>query len=195
MITYSLQTACLSLATISQVMTFYDRTEVEHFRQQKALSFRRNKDAPLRGDAVKGMTYFPITPAFVFEARLELIQAAKRVWFAMSRGEAEPYFPHALAEFFYQEKPYYLTLYRPDGSEDVTRLFLPFTDLSNAQETYKAGRYLEVSPEGSNARLDFNFAYNPYCAYAEQFRCPIPPKENRLPFAVLAGEKNYQASL
>ncbi len=174
-------------------MTFYDRAEVEHFRQQKALSFRRNKHAPLRGDEVNGMTYFPITVVFVFEARLELIEGAKRVWFAMSRGEAEAYFPYALAEFRYQETPYFLTLYRPDGSEDASRLFLPFTDLSNGQETYEAGRYLEVSPEGGKARLDFNFAYNPYCAYSEQFRCPLPPKENKLDFAVSAGEKKYQA--
>ncbi|MCA9838922.1 MAG: DUF1684 domain-containing protein [Trueperaceae bacterium] len=171
----------------------YDQTEVEHFRQQKALFFRRNKNAPLRGDAVEGMNYFPISTEFVFEAKLEPLQTAQRVWFAMSRGEAEAYIPEALAHFDYAGNTYTLVLYRPDGSDDSSRLFMPFTDSSNGQETYPAGRYLEVVPERETARLDFNFAYNPYCAYSEQFRCPIPPKENRLDFAVQAGEKSYQA--
>lgn len=176
-------------------MDLYDRTEVERFRQQKARFFRRNKHAPLRGDAVNAMSYFPISAEFVFRAALERFEAPKRIWFAMSRGEAEAYFPFAQASFSYKEKTYGLTLFIPDGSTDSRRLFLPFADLSNAHESYAGGRYLEVSPEDDSAILDFNFAYNPYCAYAEQFRCPLVPKENRLDFAVYAGEKTYPGSL
>jgi uncharacterized protein (DUF1684 family) len=73
----------------------------------------------------------------------------------------------------------------------VTELFIPFRDATSGGETYGAGRYLDLEPEddGSYA-LDFNLAYNPWCAYAPQYSCPLPPRENWLPFAIAAGEKN-----
>ncbi len=72
-------------------------------------------------------------------------------------------------------------------------LFLPFTDLTNSKETYGAGRYIEVkSGNGNTITIDFNKAYNPYCAYNEAYSCPIPPKENRMAIGILAGEKTYK---
>jgi hypothetical protein len=73
-------------------------------------------------------------------------------------------------------------------------LFLPFTDLTNGEESYGGGRYLdlEISKLKNNSILiDFNKAYNPYCAYASGYNCPVPPRENNLPIAIRAGEKVY----
>lgn len=69
-------------------------------------------------------------------------------------------------------------------------LFLPFTDLTNGEETYGGGRYLDLEgPLGRAVQLDFNRAYNPYCAYGGRYSCPIPPKENHLPVRIAAGVK------
>ena len=73
-------------------------------------------------------------------------------------------------------------------------LFVPFKDLTNAGETYGGGRYLDFRMkdiEGSDCVLDFNKAYNPYCAYSEGYNCPIPPRENHLEAKVEAGEMNF----
>jgi uncharacterized protein (DUF1684 family) len=74
-------------------------------------------------------------------------------------------------------------------------LFLPFTDISSGEETYAAGRYIDISTEDivdNKVILDFNKAYNPYCAYVSgKYNCPIPPKENQLAVAIHAGEKIF----
>ncbi len=91
-----------------------------------------------------------------------------------------------------------LTLYQsPALSSSATYrnyLFLPFTDATTGSSTYGAGRYIDVQTTDiirDTYRLDFNKAYNPYCAYAEGYNCPLPPPENKLPMAVTAGEKHY----
>jgi uncharacterized protein len=74
-------------------------------------------------------------------------------------------------------------------------LFIPFADITTGEETYSSGRYLDFSINDIvNDRLviDFNKAYNPYCAYVSgKYNCPIPPRENFLPVAILAGEKTF----
>jgi uncharacterized protein len=76
---------------------------------------------------------------------------------------------------------------------DRGSLFIPFQDASAGQETYELGRYLEPQgrPDGT-LEVDFNYAYNPFCAYSEGWSCPIPPEENRLPVAIAAGEKAFK---
>jgi hypothetical protein len=81
-------------------------------------------------------------------------------------------------------------------ANDATRdyLFVGFTDATSALDTYGAGRYIDCTIgdiHGNTMVLDFNKAYNPYCAYSTGYNCPIPPRENDLPVAILAGEKNY----
>lgn len=77
-------------------------------------------------------------------------------------------------------------------------LFLPFKDVSNGSATYGGGRYLEMSKfdidPDNEVLLDFNFAYNPWCAYGDGFNCPVPPAENHLPIEISAGEKAYKKS-
>ena len=77
-------------------------------------------------------------------------------------------------------------------------LFLPFTDLTSGKETYASGRYLDLKTDeikNGKVTLDFNKAYNPYCAYVSGvYNCPIPPKENTLGVEVKAGEKLFTGS-
>ena len=87
--------------------------------------------------------------------------------------------------FVYQSKE----LMKNENYKDY--LFVPFTDITTGDETYGSGRYLEfhyTDIHNNSLQLDFNKAYNPYCAYATGYHCPIPPKENNLPVAVKAGE-------
>jgi uncharacterized protein (DUF1684 family) len=78
-----------------------------------------------------------------------------------------------------------------EGFEDY--LFLPFTDLTNGQETYTGGRYIDLRiPEGKQITLDFNKAYNPYCVYNKKYSCPLVPKVNHLSTRILAGVKDFK---
>ncbi len=93
-------------------------------------------------------------------------------------------------------KPLVLTVYqnleliRQEKYRDY--LFIPFTDETNGHASYGGGRYLDFRiPATPRVTLDFNLAYNPYCAYGGAYSCPIPPAENALPLAVEAGEKTY----
>lgn len=84
-----------------------------------------------------------------------------------------------------------IDLARKPGYEDY--LFLPFTDLTNGEETYGGGRYLDLrAPLGKQVELDFNRAYNPYCAYGGRYSCPIPPLENHLGVRIEAGVKAFR---
>ena len=78
--------------------------------------------------------------------------------------------------------------------EEENFLFLPFKDLSNGKSSYGGGRFIDLEMPLSNSKtiiIDFNKAYNPYCAYNHKFSCPIPPKENNLNIDILAGVKAY----
>ena len=86
--------------------------------------------------------------------------------------------------FVYQN----LDLMKRPGYEDY--LFLPFSDLTNGKESYIGGRYLDMRiPKTEKVTIDFNKAYNPYCAYNKEFSCPIVPVQNNIPLAIMAGEK------
>ena len=76
--------------------------------------------------------------------------------------------------------------------EQGDELFIPFRDATSGKETYGAGRYVEAEPLGGGRfTLDFNRAYNPYCAYNDAWRCPLPPSENWLAVAIRAGELSF----
>ena len=77
------------------------------------------------------------------------------------------------------------------GGAESGELFVPFRDATSGSGSYGAGRYLDLEPEDDGTyALDFNLAYNPWCAYAPQYSCPLPPRENWLTFAINAGEKD-----
>ncbi|KAA1246081.1 DUF1684 domain-containing protein [Aquimarina sp. RZ0] len=112
--------------------------------------------------------------------------------------EREPvYVKYGEAHFTLQEKEFILNIYQSQGlktqSEYENYLFLPFTDLTNGLTSYEGGRFMDLTiPEGDNILIDFNTAYNPYCAYSSRYSCPIPPEENHLDLEIPAGVKNYK---
>ncbi len=132
-----------------------------------------------------GMKYFPINPQLHFQATF--IPAAKKIPIWNILGQTDQEDSPGVVEFSYQGKKYRL---RPIF-EDKTLFFL-FKDLTNKTETYQAGRMLNTPlPANGKVDLDFNRSYNPPCTFTPYATCPLPPKENSLPFPVEAGEMRY----
>jgi uncharacterized protein (DUF1684 family) len=126
---------------------------------------------------------------------VERLNPREPVVMATSDGRERPFERFALLHFTIEGQPVQLTGYRAAGDDDDA-LFIPFRDTLAGKESYGAGRYLDVEPPHHHGGeehivLDFNLAYNPYCAYNESYSCPIPPRENTLPVAIRAGERVY----
>lgn len=168
---------------------------IEQVRTEKDNSFRSGDDSPF-GDSIEftGLHYFPIDARYRINARLTEINPKKPVVLPTSDGREKSYLEYAYAEFTLdgvQNK--LLILEIMDMGPYRGTLFLAFADKTSANETYGAGRYLDVKkvPGATSITLDFNEAYNPYCAYNDTYSCPFPPKENVLAVEIKAGEKTY----
>jgi uncharacterized protein (DUF1684 family) len=148
--------------------------------------FVRAKDsasAVLR--SFKGTTFFPINPELHFQAKF--IPDRKMIAIHNVLGQTDQEESPGIVEFSYRGQPYRL---RP--IYEGKTLFFLFKDLTNKTETYQAGRMLNTPlPVDGNVDLDFNHSYNPPCTFTPFATCPLPPKENTLPFPVTAGEKRY----
>ncbi len=110
-------------------------------------------------------------------------------------GDLRPALRYGYFEFLREGKTYKLDVIKilPHGRYKNSHLFLGFWDATSGNETYPGGRYIDLEPLGQERYLvDFNYAYNPYCAYSHRYSCAIPPLQNRLPIAVRAGEKKYK---
>jgi len=164
-------------------------------RKAKDEMMRSGEDSPFGDEKknFKGLSYFPPDINYRISAKLIPIENKRMVVLPTSDGKDKKYLEYAFAEFELNNTlSKLLILEIPDGEYRGT-LFLAFADETSANETYGAGRYLELKkvPGATSITLDFNEVYNPYCAYADNFSCPFPPKENVLKTAVRAGEKKY----
>lgn len=142
----------------------------------------------------KGLHYFAPNAAWRVEALVERVAEPDTVAMTTSLGLTKYYLQHSKLHFPTPEGiDQTLTLFVPLAGEPYG--FIPFTDATTGNESYGAGRYLDLEPpaEGQETMMiDFNDAYNPYCAYTDHYNCPIPPAENQLTVAVEAGEKSYK---
>jgi uncharacterized protein (DUF1684 family) len=141
----------------------------------------------------KGLLYFKPNCDFVVKAKVEKLLKPESVTVYTTRNEEKTYFRYAYLHFKLKEKPYKLTAFKyaltGDGSD---MLFVPFRDLTSGEESYGAGRYLELKePTKESMILDFNYAFNPLCNYSNGYNCPLAPAENVLDCKILAGEKAY----
>jgi uncharacterized protein (DUF1684 family) len=168
-------------------------TQIQTERAEKDAAFRDQPDEPVpanRMDEMLPLSYFAPDPAYVVPASLKLADERIVVEMPTSTGELRREERVGVLEFTLKGQLLTLGAFIEAGSDDVNRLFVPFTDLTAGTETYAAGRYLDLerTPTGLY-NIDFNKAYNPYCYYNAKFDCPYPPRENRLPLPVRAGER------
>ena len=167
--------------------------ELTEFRQGKDNFLAHDHHSPLlesQRHGFSGLNYFDEDPAMSLTLELERYEKPDAIEMQTSTGEVATYLRWGKVSFQVRGKPAELTLYKnPDGDE----LFLPFADATSGQETYPSGRYLDIPalPDG-RVKVDFNYAYNPYCAYNEAWSCPLTPFENRLRVPIEAGEKAFK---
>jgi uncharacterized protein (DUF1684 family) len=151
------------------------------------------------GDDKRLFRFYPVNEKFRISAKFEQVSDGK--WFNMeTSGNIKKIFRvYGIAHFTINDTAVKLPIYQSQDLMNIDgykrHLFVPFTDLSSGEETYAAGRYLDVTIDdihNGTILLDFNKAYNPYCVYVSgKYNCPIPPPESRLPVMITAGEKNF----
>lgn len=149
----------------------------------------RDRESPAL-QAFNGLDYFPVDPRWRVEATLVPYDPPKQIMIENIVGIVEPAPSPGALVFTLDGREYRLDPIMEEGSDE---LFVIFADQTSGRETYPAGRYLYIAapPPGGTTTLDFNRAYNPPCAFTEFATCPLPPRQNRLPVAIEAGEKNY----
>lgn len=170
--------------------------EIKKEREDKERFMRTSLESPFveNPQLFKELNYYPPDIRYKVTADLSPVKNKKTVLLTTNDGNEQRYIEYAYADFDldgYHNK--LLILEVIDMGPFRGKLFLAFGDETSAVETYGAGRYLDVSKvSGSKTiTLDFNQAYNPYCAYIEKYSCPFPPPENLLKVAIKAGEKTY----
>jgi uncharacterized protein (DUF1684 family) len=140
--------------------------------------------------AVLPLKYYTPDSSYTVPAALKL--ADQRPVFEMptSTGTVRRMQRVGVLEFTLRGQPMTLGAFVEEGTQQISTLFVPFADVTTGKETYEAGRYLDLHPTPTGIyEIDFNRAYNPYCAYSKGYECPFPPPSNRLKVEIRAGEK------
>lgn len=140
----------------------------------------------------KSLNFFPINSSFCVDARFKKSKGEKKFKMKTSTDRLPEYIKFGEISFQINGATFKLNVYRnialSKKKEFKKYLFLPFTDLTTGETTYGGGRYIDLEiPDGKIIKLDFNKAYNPYCAYTHSYSCPIPPPENFLNIKIEAG--------
>jgi uncharacterized protein (DUF1684 family) len=136
------------------------------------------------------LAYYPVELDYRVPAVLSVARGNDVIEIPTSLGKRRPHRRIGRLEFTLKGQTMTLTAFVEAAQEDMRRLFVPFGDLTNGAETYPGGRSLDLDRTATGIYdLDFNRAYHPYCYYNAEYDCPYPPRENRLPFPVRAGEK------
>lgn len=169
-------------------------TQVQETIDERVKYLRTNESSPFLqyNEPFEEPKYFTIDPIYRVNATVERIKKRNIVTLPNSNSGMETYEEFAWLNFTVNDQRQKLLVLRPSGFGGLKVLFLAFTDETSANETYGGGRYLDVEiGKSDKVVLDFNLAYNPYCAYTDEYSCALPPKENHLSVAVEAGEKNF----
>ncbi|MGK7392382.1 MAG: DUF1684 domain-containing protein [Candidatus Cyclobacteriaceae bacterium M2_1C_046] len=174
--------------------------EILLYQAEQNKEFKDPETSPLEKKDLKkfkSLAFYPIDSSFRIKARF--VETPGQTPFAMptTTNRKPIYQKFGEAHFTLEGESITLNLYQSHdlkGSEEYhDYLFLPFTDETNGKETYGGGRYLGLHiPEGDSIIIDFNKAYNPYCAYNAKYSCPIVPKENNIPEEIRAGVKAFK---
>lgn len=184
------------LCCVSTVFSSCDSSRKEHeievrkFRAQRYEYFASSPNSPvpvMEQRNFQGLVYYPFNHEAKVKFELQRNEIPDTVNFPLNDGSEKPYLKIGIAEFTYDGQPCKLSLFQESLLDP--HYFIPFGDDSNGKETYGGGRFLDCAV--TSKTLDFNMAYNPFCAYNPNYVCPLPPRENFIPIAIQAGEKNY----
>ena len=171
----------------------------QQFRQTRDELFRTHPQTPLSAEQrtnFTGLSYFAYDPDFCVRGQLDMQVVHDSFTVDLPQDGRFRYTRIAQVHFIIKTRPAILNLYWVEGYGGG--LFLPFRDATNNDTTYGGGRYLydaikgaDLGAEEETILLDFNFAYNPSCAYNDQWVCPLAPPENWLSLPIHAGERSF----
>lgn len=173
--------------------------EIDSFQNHLNAEFANPKESPLTEEDLKnfkGLDFFPADSKFRVLAKFVRTAGGKPFEMKTTTDRKPIYEKYGEVYFEIDGKKFKLNIYQShklrETEEYKTYLFLPFTDLTNGDETYGGGRYIDLQiPQGDTIIIDFNKAYNPYCAYNHKYSCPVPPAENHLDIKIMAGVKAF----
>ena len=169
------------------------------FQKEMNAEYKDATSSPLKDKDRKhfeGLDFFKYDSSYVVKANLKLTPDTE--WFDMktTTSRVSPERIYGILTFELKGEAFTLNVYqgkdlmKKEGLEDY--LFLPFIDDTNGEESYGGGRYIDLRiPKGDTIKIDFNTAYNPYCAYNDKYSCPIVPRVNYLALNVRAGVKAF----
>lgn len=181
-------TLCGSCVKREQPLPYIQQI-VQH-RQETNDFMNTSEDSPFANlDSSVKLTYYPVNEKFKVIATIERVLDTGEITLGTSDNRPRVLKKYAILKFKLEGTPHQLLVLRSDQG-----LFLAFGDLTNDRTTYGGGRYIDLgfSDQAEKITLDFNRAYNPYCAYNANYSCPLPPAENYLNVSIEAGEMLYQ---
>ncbi|WP_090225983.1 DUF1684 domain-containing protein [Lutibacter maritimus] len=198
----------LSLLLISITLTYCTsqnttyKDEIKLFQYELNTEYADASKSPLTKEDLKtfkALEFFEINEKYKVTAQLEYTPNSPVFELKTTTDRLPLYRKYAIATFVLDGKEHQLNIYQSqdlmNSLEYKNYLFLPFNDTTNGKSTYGGGRFMDLeipSTESNTIIIDFNKAYNPYCAYNHTYSCPIPPKENTLNIAIEAGVKAYK---
>jgi uncharacterized protein (DUF1684 family) len=173
------------------------KTQIERERREKDRFFAEHWQSPIPLEdraKFRGLDHYPPDPNYRFEIELHEHEEKRPVRMAYTKGEERDFIQWGEFRFKIGGEECVLQAYKSNAEEG--QLFIPLRDATSGQETYGAGRYLDLNAAGNRTAdgkwiLDLNKAYNPWCVYSEDYTCPFVPAENWLKVSIYAGEKNY----
>jgi len=172
-------------------------SEVENFRKEKDDYMKNDPGSPFNQDSLvqfHPLKYYKVNTDFVFKSKLYEYAQKDTVKIFGTKGEERKALKFGYVNLDYKNKIYKLNVYKGWAKSGQPYYSIWFTDETTGKETYDVGRYIDFyldrAPD-SLYTVDFNLAYNPYCAYSSLYSCAIPTKEDHLDFAAEAGEKKF----
>ena len=167
--------------------------EIGAWQAEKDQYMRLSRDSPVpeaQRATFQPLPYFAINEEYRVPAALKPIESTQVFEMSTSTGQRRKMRRVGSLAFTLKGQALTLTAFVEASETDMRRLFVPFGDLTNGSETYQGGRYLDLDRTASGVYdLDFNRAYHPFCLFNSGYDCPVPPRENRLPLPIRAGER------
>lgn len=172
--------------------------QIASFRKGYMNDFLEDKNSPLKAADLPYLRFYNADSSYRVTARAKILENPQSFIMPVFSGTGREYVPYALLSFTLKGQPLQLTVYRSIALAKVPAykdyLLLLFTDATNGKTTYGGGRYIDMREgdfKNGSVVIDFNKAYNPYCAFGGGYTCPKPPDENNLKVAIAAGEKLF----
>lgn len=190
----------LLVSTILFAQKSFDKEAVITFQKELNAEYADSVKSPLLKKDLKtfkALSFYPINEKFFVNAKFVRTPDEKPFEMPTSTSRKPMYVKYGEAHFSIDGKKLKVNLYQSLDLKKIEEykdaLFLPFTDLTSGVDSYGGGKYIDLKiPQGDTIVIDFNTAYNPYCAYNHKYSCPIPPQENDLAIEIRAGVKKFK---